>query len=258
MDKEIKAFDNPAASGTLPFRKGDVVFNTDTREVGIVDEISDGCLMVAVRYTESGDLVSEKVGMPAGNCHPASSEEKRRLQRLLSRARLQWDLRKNCLLRQEYTPRDGQLVRLGLLGKRVALGSFKEIAGDGSLVMYCVKPEGKPMRHSMHEVMGAAEDFQITPINTLDRKYFNACLKEKGIAWNGHRRCVESAEHPVLKDGAYFYLNEFFEIVKVQDTYKAKDRKRRDSGNYFTSFEQARLFRECMLSVLRMTGPGDR
>lgn len=233
-------------------RRGCAVVNRATAEIGVVGNIADGCVAVAARRTADGELCDEEVVMRLGDCRPASQEEKRVLQRLLNGRGLLWDMRRCRLKRNDYVPQDGARVQLSTLGEEVVIGVFKEIDTAGRIVMYCMMRPGKRPVYSMHEVAGAAADFQVQPVGSTARMKLDRALAAEGVVWNGHLRGVEVAGNRPSRGQVYYYMDEYLEIREVRDAYKPRDRRRRAAGNYFVSREAAENVRECFTAILRM------
>lgn len=232
-------------------QKGTAVFNTVTLETGLVDHTKKDCLAIAVRCTVDGNLHREEVVMPAADCRAATMKEKTAFQRILNRDGLFWNRRKCELAEASYIPHDGQLVKLSILGENVILGAFREIR-KGKIIMYCMMRENEPPRYSLNETAGDIDDFQVAPIGSCDRNCFSAALKKEGLVWNGRLRQLETLKMRAPKGRGYYYLDEHFNICQVQDTYKKRDRKRREAGNYFTSLRDIQQVRECFMAILKM------
>lgn len=56
------------------------------------------------------------------------------------------------------------------IGSEIGYGVFREIDAKGRIVMYCMKLEDGPVRYSLREVVGPAEDYQLEPINVGQRE----------------------------------------------------------------------------------------
>lgn len=233
-------------------RKGSVVVNSRTSEIGIVSNIAEGCAAMAVRCTAEGKLCDEEVVVYLKDCRLAAQEERRALQHLLNDQRMLWDMRHCRLKKNTYVPQNGARVQLSTLDGEVIIGVFKEIDDEGRIVMYCMMQPGKRPAYSMHEVAGKAGDFQIQPVGSTARMKLDRALADEGIVWNGHLRCMETVGKRQLRGQVYYYLNELYEICEVRDTYKLRDRKRMAVGNHFTTREAAESVRECFVSILRM------
>ena len=250
-DKHIQSED----SLTFPYgdiRKGSVIVNTQTSEIGVVSNISEGYAAIAVRCTVDGKLCDEEVVMHLKDCRPAAREEQRNLQHLLNSQRLLWDMRHYRLKKNTYVPQNGARVQLSTLGGEVIIGVFKEIDTEGRIVMYCMMHPGERPAYSMHEVAGSAGDFQIQPVGSTARMKLDHALAAEGVVWNGHLRCMEMTGTRLSREQVYYYLDELFEVCEVQDAYKPRDRKRMAAGNYFATREAAENTRDCFVSILRM------
>lgn len=251
IKKQIKSGTGQAPSHDK-IRKGSAIVNRVTSEIGVAGNISEGCVVVPVRCTAKGSLCDEEVVMHLEDCRPAIREEKRLLQRLLNDNRLVWDMRHCRLKRNDYVPRNGARVQLSTLGEEIIIGVFKEIDSNGRVVMYCMMRQGQRPLYSMHEVAGAAGNFQIQPVGSTARMKLDRALAAEGVVWNGHLRDVEMAGNRLSREQVYYYLNEIFEVCEVRDAYKPRDRKRLAVGNYFATREAAENMRECFVSIMRM------
>ena len=241
---------NTPADGDI--RKGSVVVNSLTAEIGIASNIDEECAAIAVRRTAEGKLCDEEVVVYLRDCRSATRKEQRTLQHLLNDRQLLWDTRHCRLKKNTYTPQNGARVQLSTLGREVIIGVFKEFDSEGRIIMYCMmQPEKRPT-YSMHEVAGKAGDFQIQPVGSTARMKLDRALAAEGLVWNGHLRCMETVGKRQLRGQVYYYLNELYEICEVRDTYKLRDRKRMAVGNRFATREAAESVRECLVSILRM------
>ncbi len=72
------------------------------------------------------------------------------------------------------------------------------------------------------------------------------------VVWNGHLRCFERKNVSPGRREFYYYLDEYLQIHRVQDTYKPRDRKRKAAGNYFATAEEVRGVQDCYLAILRL------
>lgn len=77
-------------------------------------------------------------------------------------------------------------------------------------------------------------------------------MEAANVVWNGHQRCFERKNVSPGRREFYYYLDEYLQIRRVQDTYKPRDRKRKAAGNYFATAEDVRGVRECYLAILRL------
>lgn len=241
---------NTLADGGI--RKGSVVVNCRTSEIGVVSNITKECAAIAVRRTEEGELCDEEVVVHLTDCRPATREEQRVLQHLLNDRQMLWDMRHCRLRRNVYVPQNGARVQLSTLGGEIIIGVFKEIDSEGHIVMYCMMHSGGRPVYSLHEVAGRVDEFQILPVGSTARMKFDRALAAEGVVWNGHLRCMEMIGTRLSREQVYYYLDEFFEICEVRDTYKPRDRRRMAAGNYFATREAAENMRECFVAILRM------
>ena len=151
-----------------------------------------------------------------------------------------------------YIPKDGQQVKVSLLDGHVILGAFKEIDRKGNLVLYCLMEEDGTLRHSLHEEIGVAENWQITPIGTSARSRFADALHREGIVWNGRLKRLEPLEIRINRGGKYYYLNDVLEICECSDSSRPSDRKRLECGNYFRERKDAELVCDCVRSIVKL------
>ena len=214
--------------GELSISKGLAVFNEATLETGLVGDVSGECISVPVRVAADKQLLTDDVVMPLKDCREADTEQKIALQRLLNKRHLVWDRRKGALSESMYIPK------------------------DGNLVLYCLMEEDGTLRHSLHEEIGVAENWQITPIGTSARSRFADALHREGIVWNGRLKRLEPLEMHINRGGKYYYLNDVLEICECRDSSRPSDRKRLECGNYFRERKDAELVRDCVRSIVKL------
>lgn len=230
------------------FQRGDVVVDTESGGIGIVDFEYYQKVSFAFFWDKKEDLYEGSILAARTACRNANHEEIIDLQRFLNRKKLGWNKRRNVLFTQDYTPKENHQVRLSILGKKMGLGVFKEIDDEGRIIMYCVKMEGEKARYSLHEVIGPAEDYQINQISTYEREILTEELKKSGVVWNGHLKRIDRVCTRVDKGELYYYLNDLFEVIPKSDEYQSRDTKRWRAGNYFTQKEEAEAIREKLIS----------
>ena len=190
--------------------------------------------------------------MPESDCCPASSEQKKVLQRLFNGSRLCWDPRKAVVRENGFLPADGERIRISVLGEPVATGIFRHVDDRGRAVFYCLLMEDGALRYNTSEILGAADEYQFQPIGSTARNKLSKAMEAAHVVWNGHLRCFELNKISPERREFYYYLDEYFQIRRVQDTYKPRDRKRKAAGNYFATVEEVRGIQECYLAILRM------
>ena len=190
--------------------------------------------------------------MPESDCCPASSEQKTVLQRLFNGSRLCWDPRKAVVRENGFLPADGERIRISVLGEPVATGIFRHVDDRGRAVFYCLLMEDGALRYNTSEILGAADEYQFQPIGSTARNKLSKAMEAAHVVWNGHLRCFELNKISPERREFYYYLDEYFQIRRVQDTYKPRDRKRKAAGNYFATVEEVRGIQECYLAILRM------
>lgn len=240
---------DPSVSG---IRKGLAAANMKTGEFGMVSRVENDCVVMPIRCTVDGILCQEEVVMPKSDCRPASSEQKTILQRLFNGRRLCWDPRKTVVKVNDFLPADGERIRVSVLGEPVATGIFRRIDGQGRAVFYCLLMENGSLRCNTTEILGAVDNYQFQPIGSTARNKLSKAMEAANVVWNGHQRCFERKNVSPGRREFYYYLDEYFQIRKVQDTYKPRDRKRKAAGNYFATVEEAHSIQECFLAILRL------
>lgn len=233
-------------------RKGLAAANMKTGEFGVVSRVGNDCVVMPIRCTVDGTLCQEEVVMPESDCCPASSEQKKVLQRLFNGSRLCWDPRKAVVRENGFLPADGERIRISVLGEPVATGIFRHVDDRGRAVFYCLLMEDGALRYNTSEILGAADEYQFQPIGSTARNKLSKAMEAAHVVWNGHLRCFERKNVSPGRREFYYYLDEYLQIRRVQDTYKPRDRKRKAAGNYFATAEDVRGVRECYLAILRL------
>lgn len=233
-------------------RKGLAAANMKTGEFGVVSRVENDCVVMPIRCTVDGTLCLEEVVMSESDCCPASSEQKTVLQRLFNGRRLCWDPRKAVVRENGFLPADGERIRISVLGEPVATGIFRHVDDRCRAVFYCLLMEDGALRYNTSEILGAADEYQFQPIGSTARNKLSKAMEAAHVVWNGHLRCFELNKISPERREFYYYLDEYFQIRRVQDTYKPRDRKRKAAGNYFATVEEVRGIQECYLAILRM------
>lgn len=233
-------------------RKGLAAANMKTGEFGVVSRVENDCVVMPIRCTVDGTLCLEEVVMSESDCCPASSEQKTVLQRLFNGSRLCWDPRKAVVRENGFLPADGERIRISVLGEPVATGIFRHVDDRCRAVFYCLLMEDGAFRYNTSEILGAADEYQFQPIGSTARNKLSKAMEAAHVVWNGHLRCFELNKISPERREFYYYLDEYFQIRRVQDTYKPRDRKRKAAGNYFATVEEVRGIQECYLAILRM------
>lgn len=241
--------DQSSGSG---IRKGLAAANMKTGEFGVVSRVGNDCVVMPIRCTVDGTLCLEEVVMSESDCCPASSEQKTVLQRLFNGSRLCWDPRKAVVRENGFLPADGERIRISVLGEPVATGIFRHVDDRGRAVFYCLLMEDGALRYNTSEILGAADEYQFQPIGSSARNKLSKAMEAAHVVWNGHLRCFELNKISPERREYYYYLDEYFQIRRVQDTYKPRDRKRKAAGNYFATIEDAHEVCKCFLAVLRL------
>lgn len=226
------------------FLPGDIVEDIKRNIIGIVDAVEGEVITVKVYINEANLLCHQKEFISQADCRISGLDGMIRVQRIFNNAGFSWNRRKNISFKRKFEIRENQQVRLSILGRKFGYGVFKEIDILGRIVLYCLKLEGEDALFSLHEILGPAEEYQIDPISTYERKIFAVELATFGISWNGHLKQVERINYRMPKGGIYYYVNDMFEVVKTTDRYRQRDTKRLSVGNYFFHDKIADKFRE--------------
>jgi hypothetical protein len=225
--------------------KGDAIFLTETQTVGVVQKIGLDSITLGVSLSGTGFSASP-LAVPKSAFRAATEEEALRLQRELNRRNLSWNGFGNKVTGR-LIPINNLQLRVSLLGKRIALGVFREINEKGEIVMYCLKENGKPVRYSLYEVAGLFSDCQLEAVNTVERKTLAGELEKAGKVWNGHAKRIEPLDFRCKQGEMYYYIDDYWTVVASRDNFKPKDRKRLHAGNYFRSQEEAQEILSLML-----------
>ena len=245
-------------------RRGDVVNLVGQGIVETVGVNQSVCLYVSIR----GDELDVASGcFDYTSLEIADKETVLRLQRALYREGLVWNRWRNRLRPRE-TPKENVQYQISVLGQKIGYGVFREIDAKGRIVMYCMKLEDGPVRYSLREVVGPAEDYQLEPINVGQREELAKELEKAGVLWNGFYKRIEPGKTkgakyfnngnysryrepmeelrryllnelgvgPVSRseESVYYYLKEFWKVCRTTDKGRRRDIKRARSGNYST------------------------
>ena len=236
-------------------KAGGVIYNQETGEVALVRMLDEQVCFVSAKMSRNGDVTVEDVGMRLPDCRPATAEEKVAMQRAMNNKHLVWDSYRRHIQESKFAPKNGDYVRVSILGEDIISGVFKGVDDHGNIVMYCLLRKDGTLGYSHYEVIGPKENYQFQHIGSHARLTLIDALAKESLAWNNRRKCLE-----YIDDGEsvnkgrrnYFYINECMEIHEVQDAGKERDRKRIIAGNYFTTREKAEAVRQCFLAVLRL------
>ncbi|MDR2085785.1 MAG: hypothetical protein LBP72_01285 [Dysgonamonadaceae bacterium] len=217
--------------------KGDTIVLLDSHTIGVVQAVGLDSITLGVGLSGT-DFTASPLVVPKSAFRPAEREEMFRLQRELNRHNLCWNSFCNKVT-GKLDPVNNLQLRVSLLGKRVALGAFREINEKGEIVMYCVKENDRPVRYSLYEAVGPASDYQLEAVNTVERKTLADELEKAGKVWNGHAKRIEPIHLRSKRGEVYYHIDDYWTVVATRDDFKPKDRKRLHSGNYFRSQEEA-------------------
>lgn len=235
-------------------QKNDVIVFNETGIIGIVERIDYNSFVTGVSLTPSGELdttPTEVTEPHKVSFRSATEKEMSRMQTVLYGAGLSWN-KKFGKLTNRFMPTNNSLIRISLLTKRVGIGVFKEIDVEGNVIMYCVKMEDEPLRYSLCENIGKANSFQIDMINNAERQILKHEFGKVGKVWNGHEKRVEPIDFRAAFGKAYYYIDNYLEIVKTNDKRKPKDLRRFCCGNYYTCRKEAEEVLQQITSTRKM------
>lgn len=235
-------------------QKNDVIALNDTGVIGIVERVGYNSIVTGVSLYPSGELDTTPMEFTEphkATFRSATEEEMSRMQKLLNEAGFAWN-KKFGKLADRFMPTDNSLIRISLLTKRVGIGVFKKIDADGNIIMYCIKMEEEPLRYSLCENVGKATGYQIDMINNAERQILKHEFAKVGKIWNGHEKRVEPIDFRVAPGKAYYYIDNYLEIVRTNDNRKPKDLRRFCCGNYYTCREEAEEILQQTISTRKM------
>lgn len=163
-------------------QKNDVIVFNETSVIGIVEKCGYNSFVTGVSLSPDGELDISPVEFTEPlrvAFRSATENEMVRMQKAFNKAGLAWN-KKFGKLASGFVPTDNSLIRISLLTKRVGIGVFKEVDTDGNIIMYCVKMEDEPLRHSLCENIGKADGIS-------DRHDYNARTPdiETGVCKSG-------------------------------------------------------------------------
>lgn len=223
-------------------QKNDVIVFNETGVTGIVERVGYNSIVTGVSLSPSGKLDTAPVELIEPHrttFRSATEEEMVRMQETLYEAGLSWN-KKFGKLGDRFIPTENSLIRISLLTKRIGIGVFKKIDAGGNIIMYCIKMEDEPLRYSLCENIGKATGYQIDMINNAERRILKNEFAKVGKVWNGHEKRVEPINFRVAPGKAYYYIDNYLEIVKTSDNRRPKDLRRFWCGNYYTCHEEAK------------------
>ena len=236
-------------------KAGTAIYNKETDEVALVRSIDGEVCFISAKMSSCGEVDVEDIGMNLSDCRPATMEEKVAMQKAMNRKRLVWDSYRKTVQESRFVPKNGDYVRVSILGEDIISGVYKEIDENGNIMMYCRLHKDGTLGYSQYEVIGNKDNYQFQAIGSHSRLTLIDALAKEGLVWNNRRRCLEYIDDgklPALGHRRYFYINECMEIREVQDAGKERDQKRIAVGNYFVTREKAEAVRQCFLAVLRL------
>jgi hypothetical protein len=228
----------------LPDRN-EVVVIEDSGLTGITQCFCVDEIMLGVSLSEEGKLTANLVKIADTTYRKASMDEKIRLQKAINREGLSWNLARSKLI-EAHVPAGSQVLRVSLLGEKIAIGVFREINDEGKIVMYCVKENGKPVRYSLYEPVADKDEYQLEPVSVQERTLLAKELEKVGKVWNGFAKRIEPVNLRVEKGEIYFFIDDFLTITATTERNVPKDLKRLRSGNYYRNRSDA----EEMLTVV--------
>lgn len=222
--------------------RGDVIVLPEEGIIGIIK-------MVGVNHTvglfvsfQNGKLNTEPECYHYTSLRLAKEEEVLQLQRAFNENGFAWNGWRSKVKQRE-EPVENVQYQISVLGQKVGYGVFREIDAEDRIVMYCVKPEGQPVRYSLREVIGPVSDYQLEKINVCQRENLSEELSKAGMFWNGFFKRMEPIGYQLAPGLSYYYLNEFWEICRAPEQGKAKSLKYYNHGNYFRERKEIETLR---------------
>ena len=229
---------------SLPDRN-EVIVIENSGLIGITGCFCVDKIVLGVSLSADGKLNTTPVTIDNATYRRATMDEKICLQKAINREGLVWNLTR-CRLMQAPLPADNQLVRVSLLGDKIAVGVFREFNTDGKTVMYCVKEKDKPVRYSLYEPVADKDASQLEPVSAQERELLAKELEKAGKLWNGFAKRIEPTRYRAEKGEVYYYIDDFLSPVTTFERNAPKDLKRFRSGNYYRNRSDV----EEMLSVI--------
>lgn len=221
-------------------KRGDVVVIPEKGVTGIFEMTGVNqsvCLFVSFR---DGKLNPKPECYHYVSLRLADEEEVLQLQRAFNENRLAWNGWRSKVKPSEELLENVQ-YQISVLGRKIGYGVFREIDAEGRIVMYCVKPEGQPVRYSLREVIGPVSDYQLEKINVGQRENLSVELAKAGMVWNGFFKRIEPIGYQLSPGFEYYYLNEYWEVCKAREQGKPRSLKCFNQGNYFREKPEVEL-----------------
>lgn len=222
--------------------KGEIII-LETGLIGIFNEVNYQNFILSISF-DGVNLNSLPISVPICKYKNLSKDELLKFQHLFSEKGLAWNNVKGIVKRQEL--KNNIYYRISRVGVQLGSGVFREINDKGDVVFYCVKMNNKPVRFSLYEEIGKEKDFQFEVMNNKDRDAFAKELLAVNRIYNGYLKRIEPLHLRAGKSQRYYYINDIWEIVSVEDKYNPKDLRRFNRGNYFRTPENARSVLEAI------------
>lgn len=222
----------------LPHRGAIIVLEHENL-LCIVKFIGITKITITAILTSENKLSLEDRDIRFGSFRYANVEERKKLQRALYEKELGWT-NYTYNLTKRFNPKEGEFVRISLLGEKIGLGVFRYIDKSGNVVMYCVKMKNESLRFCLHEVIGHITELQFEKISMQNRKIFIQELEDSNLSWNGHVKRIEPLNYRLKEGKLYSFINDYFEIIYTHDNYRQTDTCRLNAGNYFRARNEAK------------------
>lgn len=206
---------------------------------GIISSVKNDSLILGATLMEAGDLITDKISISfKSKIRQATKEEQENILHSLSLKGLEWNNAYNRVT-ERFVPRECNYIRFkSKASEKAGIGVFRAFSEEGCVIMYCVKLENEPMRHSLRDNIGRQEEYDFFVATEIERKNFKIELAKSGKAWNGYLKRIEPINFRVNKGEYYYFINDKFSPSRAQDSYSAQDRLKYNSGNYFRSLEE--------------------
>lgn len=221
--------------------RGDVIVyeyeDGRTPIIAIVRDLSLNDLIIGATLSE-GKLMAEPMKMPNEGHRPATGLENKELFEALTAHGLEWNEKYNKIT-ERFIPINANIVKVKKSTGEEGCGYFDEIAEDGSVIMYCVKFNSKPVDHALDINIGHVSTIKFEAGLQSDKKKLADALKRVNKIWNGYMKRIEPVNMRVEKGEPYWYVNEKFNVVIAHESLGFQDKRRFICGNYFTSPDAA-------------------
>lgn len=207
--------------------------------IGIISSVKHDSIVMGAFLMGTGDLVTNRFSIPYDSeMRKATKKECENILCAISDKGLEWNNDFNRVT-ERFVPRECNYIRLrSKVSEKGGIGVFRGFSEDGEVIMYCVKMENEPVKHSLRDNVGKLEEYDFFIATEVERRNFKEELAKAGKMWNGYLKRIEPVGFRVNKGEYYYFINDKFSPSRAQDSYSAQDRLKFNSGNYFRSLEE--------------------